>query len=567
MADEIYLENKAAAAAANLIGFNRVMVQSFATPGDDGGAHYIRVGSQPSHTGKFQNTGDSSWWEIDETVVNPLMFGANRGGGTVPPIPANNVTAFNNAISYLNIHGLTKLYIRGGTYVVDSTIVVDAIGIELIGDSGLGGRSILQSTSTSGPVIRVKARSCQVSELFIDAIGARLTSTTADAHGIFIGPDNISIQDSMSRVKIERVSIREQPDCGIYAIGGLLASKFDTLEINNCGGHGILVDDGSAAGYTTYKTITPGLFDIIRVKSDSNGGHGIAVGSPTMSNFPYRINVIQADVGKNAASATVRFTHHQCYFYGQTFVFDNSAFEDGAPNSPRSGGIYFRDSNRGDLRCVRFLNTTSSVELAGNSFGITVANPAIIATPQQDPAIIVPAGTNAVIWSSIQSGVKTLVKNNTTDCTYTYNGREFTGLAAYDWRDFQINGALYLGDAEYTDPNVFRKVTSGTLMVVSDLVSIITSTGAAANLDKIFTPSGTTVVPALPTLLPSPTATANAKSGTKVTLVNQNAYTITCVHTAAATAGTMKNKSGANVALGTNQSITYVSNGTVWIEV
>jgi hypothetical protein len=43
--------------------------------GDGGAALYAKVGSPPSHNGKFQSA-DGAWWELAETSPNELMFGA-----------------------------------------------------------------------------------------------------------------------------------------------------------------------------------------------------------------------------------------------------------------------------------------------------------------------------------------------------------------------------------------------------------------------------------------------------------------------------------------------------------
>jgi len=42
-----------------------------------GGANYRRVNLEPTHAGKFQDTA-SQWWEINESEVTPMMFGASQ---------------------------------------------------------------------------------------------------------------------------------------------------------------------------------------------------------------------------------------------------------------------------------------------------------------------------------------------------------------------------------------------------------------------------------------------------------------------------------------------------------
>jgi hypothetical protein len=52
-----------------------VRTAGYATAGDDGGALYMKVGSEPAHAGKIQSA-DGTWWELARQTVTPQMFGA-----------------------------------------------------------------------------------------------------------------------------------------------------------------------------------------------------------------------------------------------------------------------------------------------------------------------------------------------------------------------------------------------------------------------------------------------------------------------------------------------------------
>ena len=58
-----------------------VLCTGYSTKGDRGQALYVRVASQPSHSGKFQSA-DGAWWELSENVLNPFMFGAKGDNST-----------------------------------------------------------------------------------------------------------------------------------------------------------------------------------------------------------------------------------------------------------------------------------------------------------------------------------------------------------------------------------------------------------------------------------------------------------------------------------------------------
>jgi hypothetical protein len=73
----------------------------YATPGDGGAALYKRVGSEPSHAGKFQDS-SGAWFELAEAKVYPEMFGAvsTTGATQSGTIQSANVTAFQNALDF-----------------------------------------------------------------------------------------------------------------------------------------------------------------------------------------------------------------------------------------------------------------------------------------------------------------------------------------------------------------------------------------------------------------------------------------------------------------------------------
>lgn len=70
----------AAMAYAPLSGPTFIRLEGYTSAGDGGGALYKRVGSQPTHAGKFSITlavsGTVVWYEIAEFVIDPLMLGA-----------------------------------------------------------------------------------------------------------------------------------------------------------------------------------------------------------------------------------------------------------------------------------------------------------------------------------------------------------------------------------------------------------------------------------------------------------------------------------------------------------
>lgn len=78
-----------AAAATIAVGITAVRLLGYSTAGDGGAATYARVGSQPSHPGKFQSA-DGGWWQIVDRKLSPEQFGMKGDNSTI------NDTAFQN---------------------------------------------------------------------------------------------------------------------------------------------------------------------------------------------------------------------------------------------------------------------------------------------------------------------------------------------------------------------------------------------------------------------------------------------------------------------------------------
>ena len=107
MGDEAgaYYSSRAVAMATEIPPeVTQLVTLSYATPGDNGGAQYKRVASEPTHLGKFQSA-DGAWWELDEPVEVMLeMFGGKADGAyaTSPagPTGTDNWPALQAALGY-----------------------------------------------------------------------------------------------------------------------------------------------------------------------------------------------------------------------------------------------------------------------------------------------------------------------------------------------------------------------------------------------------------------------------------------------------------------------------------
>lgn len=86
----------------------QIQTLAYATQGDNGGATYVKVATEPSHAGKFQDV-KGGWWELKAAPVTVEMFGAKGDGVT------DDSAAFINAFDYIPNEGSVKLF-GGKTY-------------------------------------------------------------------------------------------------------------------------------------------------------------------------------------------------------------------------------------------------------------------------------------------------------------------------------------------------------------------------------------------------------------------------------------------------------------------
>lgn len=112
-----------AAAYAPVTAPDYIRTSGYAAAGDSGGALYKRVGSMPSHAGRFSITlfgGGTIWYEIAETVLSPAMLGAALNGTT------NDATAFANTLAVVAAKGTGIIDLGGKTLRSDSAQTIPA---------------------------------------------------------------------------------------------------------------------------------------------------------------------------------------------------------------------------------------------------------------------------------------------------------------------------------------------------------------------------------------------------------------------------------------------------------
>lgn len=100
---------------------NAVHVLGYAASGDGGDAIYKRVGSEPTHAGKFQSL-DGAWWEVASQQLTPQMFGVFSYTGTYAAA-ADETTRLQNWLDCCVALGRAP-YVAIPTTVKHSTVLV-----------------------------------------------------------------------------------------------------------------------------------------------------------------------------------------------------------------------------------------------------------------------------------------------------------------------------------------------------------------------------------------------------------------------------------------------------------
>jgi len=94
-------------------GINAIHTAGYSSAGDNGGALYNRVSSQPSFPGYFQSA-DGSYWQIASDILAPEMFGAvNPALDSYPAIANLVLTA--TALNIFDVQLRSRIYLLSAT--------------------------------------------------------------------------------------------------------------------------------------------------------------------------------------------------------------------------------------------------------------------------------------------------------------------------------------------------------------------------------------------------------------------------------------------------------------------
>lgn len=355
----------------------------------------------------------------DGGVVYPEWWGAVGDGST------DDYTAIQAAVNSISDTGTGTVAFANREYAVGTTIDLDGIGIALSGDvngaqsfsDGNGARII--GTHSSGAVVHISEKRCSLNQIYIGADATRNAGAAGSNYGVLIeGPDVSGDSGRPTFCTIAGVTIEDQPSHGLVMIGAVWGGLITQFRIQDNGGHGIYLDNGTLTSRTNDERPAILTFDLGWLVS--NGGNGIVIGSDDTDNWGFRIDFKNVDVQGNATDAGVRVEDYQAWIRAENMNISLCAFSSPAADPEGTGGIYLAGGRSVQISNNRFISIdTPAISVNGYatrlSYGIDIDKMWVSNdTDNLDPAVQIGSYVERVnIGSEIYRDVDSVVSGQT----------------------------------------------------------------------------------------------------------------------------------------------------------
>jgi len=283
-----------------------------------------------------------------------------------------------------------------GDYHVDETILCTESGTVFEGAGP--GVTTVTATHSDGPVFHFQEPFSGLRGIKVAASAAR----TAGAAGSNFGVLQQGIDSEAGRPQkcfFEDFEVTGQPSHGLVMIGYCYQTRVVNHDINNNGGHGIVLDNGTLTGRSNLAR--PGLVDIGPGVISDNVGHSIRCGGiAETTNLGVRVVISNVDCFRNALSGSVRESASDMWLFTEGSTVRDcgiGGFDDDtlpAIEAVRIGGRSNRFVNNryilvaGQVATVMHTAELSARDILFDQFGgLATAGQAAL-----DPAVVVEAG-------------------------------------------------------------------------------------------------------------------------------------------------------------------------------
>ena len=362
--------------------------------------------------------------------VSVKDFGAVGNGTT------DDTTACQNALDYMLSSGRRgNLFFPPGDYLISDTLTVEGLSIGVEGEASELS-SVITAAHLSGPVFRMKDRNAVCRFLNITSTSARQAAALSDNHGILIEADDVAGQ-AADRGLYDNLYIQKQPGHGIVVIGASYHCSFKRSIIRDCGGHGLVYDDGTLTTRTNKEL--PGISTVEELEIFDNDGHGVIIGNDDngVSNRGLRVIINNCDIFRNAEAAGPRKSADQIWMFGDLCAIRDTALgghdKDQTAATTR-GALVAGRSNRFENN--RYLNVTPQALRfqtisSWPTEGCVVEEMFVVGSNQPDlsPAVLIDSDVDSVrVWSRNTFKVDRLVTDNSSGRDRTVEVRQKTTL-------------------------------------------------------------------------------------------------------------------------------------------
>ncbi|QIG70417.1 putative tail fiber protein [Rhizobium phage RHph_N28_2] len=217
--ENTFASRTAAMAWSPVAGPDYIRTAGYAAAGDKGGALYRKVGSEPSHPGKFSITLSGSgvvWYEIAEPILLPQMFGAIADG------VADCAPAINAAIQVANARGGGIVHIPAGNHLVKSTVSMAGCSNITLQGGGWGSK-IIASADLDGSVSETKNN-------IIGALNFSGPVTSTDGYP----QKNLTVRDLYIDGTLQSASGVPAGQFAGFSLAGFEVLNVDFVRVFNC---------------------------------------------------------------------------------------------------------------------------------------------------------------------------------------------------------------------------------------------------------------------------------------------------------------------------------------------